>query len=78
MTASLWLDEAAPFAGAELPRAAEVAVVGGGIAGVSTALALARRGVDVALLERGAIACRASGRGEGGTVRGIGRDKRAI
>ncbi len=35
------------------PRDAEIAVVGGGVAGMSTALFLARAGRDVVLLERG-------------------------
>jgi sarcosine oxidase subunit beta len=40
---------------------AEIAVIGGGLAGASTALHLARSGHDVALLERGEIASEASG-----------------
>lgn len=40
---------------------AEVAVIGGGIAGMTTALLLARRGVHVAVLESGRIAEGASG-----------------
>ena len=39
----------------------EVLIIGGGIAGASTALYLARRGRDVALVERGEIASEASG-----------------
>ena len=45
---------------------AEILIVGGGIAGVSTAFALARHGRDVALLERGEIASEASGVNAGG------------
>jgi sarcosine oxidase subunit beta len=40
---------------------AEILIVGGGIAGASTALHLARAGHDVALVERGEIASEASG-----------------
>jgi sarcosine oxidase subunit beta len=41
--------------------AAEIAIIGGGMAGASTALHLARSGHDVALVERGEIASEASG-----------------
>jgi glycine/D-amino acid oxidase-like deaminating enzyme len=70
---SLWLADAEPFAAdAPLPPRADVAVIGGGIAGVSTALHLARSGVAVALLEAGAIAGRASGRNDGQLLLGLG------
>jgi D-arginine dehydrogenase len=50
----------------ELPTTTEVAIVGGGFAGVATAWALARRGVDVVVLEReGAPGRFASGRSAG-------------
>ena len=49
-----------------------MAIVGGGIAGVVTALHLARSGVDVAVLERGRIASRASGRNDGQLLLGLG------
>lgn len=42
-------------------REAQTLIIGGGIAGVSTALYLARLGHDVALVERGEIASEASG-----------------
>ena len=45
---------------------AEILIVGGGIAGVSTAFALAQHGRDVTLLERGEIASEASGVNAGG------------
>ena len=44
---------------------AEVAVVGGGIAGLCAALELARQGAQVTLLESGRIGCGASGRNGG-------------
>jgi glycine/D-amino acid oxidase-like deaminating enzyme len=47
-----------------------VCVIGGGIAGVSAALWLGRRGVDVVLVERGAIGSGASGRNAGFLMRG--------
>ena len=36
----------------ELPSTAEVVVIGGGVVGTSTAFHLAKRGVNVALVER--------------------------
>jgi glycine/D-amino acid oxidase-like deaminating enzyme len=61
----------------ELPARASVAVIGGGIVGVSAALELADRGVDVALFEKGHIACEQSSR-NWGWVRQMGRDAREI
>jgi sarcosine oxidase subunit beta len=51
---------------------ADVAIVGGGIVGVSSALWLARRGKRVVVFERGMIGAEASGR-NGGGVRQQGR-----
>ncbi len=48
-----------------LPKKVDVAIIGGGFAGTSTALALAERGVSVALFEKGVIAGEASGRAGG-------------
>jgi gamma-glutamylputrescine oxidase len=47
------------------PTAADVCVIGGGYAGLSTALHLARRGISVALLEASRIGDGASGRNGG-------------
>ena len=49
----------------EILREAEILIVGGGIAGASAALYLARHGRDVALVERGEIASEASGANAG-------------
>ena len=51
--------------GNPLPAAVDVAIVGGGIIGCSTAYFLARKGVSVALFEKGRIAGEQSGRNWG-------------
>jgi glycine/D-amino acid oxidase-like deaminating enzyme len=53
---------------------ADVVVVGGGIIGCSTALALARRGASVTLLERAEVAAGASGRNHGLLLRPLEAD----
>jgi glycine/D-amino acid oxidase-like deaminating enzyme len=60
-----------------LPKHAAVCVIGGGIAGVATALELAERGIDVVLLEKGEIAAEQSSR-NWGWCRQMGRDPREI
>ena len=62
-----------PFTG---PARADVCVIGGGYAGLSTALHLARRGVDVALLEQSRLGWGASGRNGGQAHVGMRRDQR--
>jgi gamma-glutamylputrescine oxidase len=57
---------------------ADVAVVGGGFTGVSTALHLAERGIDVVLLEAERIGWGASGRNGGQIVPGYAADIRQI
>lgn len=47
---------------ANLPDAVDVAIIGGGIVGTTAAYYLARRGLSVALLEKGHIACEQSSR----------------
>ncbi len=62
-TASLWLDEAPATSYPPLTQDLEVdvAVIGGGIAGISTALLCKREGLRVAVLERGAVSGAATG-----------------
>jgi len=60
-----------------IPARASVAVIGGGIAGVSTAIELAERGIDVVLCEKGEIGAEQSSR-NWGWCRQMGRDPREI
>ncbi len=60
-----------------LPEAVEVVIVGGGIVGASAALALAERGVTVALCEKGIVGGEQSGR-NWGWCRKQGRDPREL
>jgi glycine/D-amino acid oxidase-like deaminating enzyme/nitrite reductase/ring-hydroxylating ferredoxin subunit len=62
-TDSLWLDTAAAtsFPSLEHDLTVDVAVIGGGIAGITTALLLKREGLRVAVLERGVVAGAATG-----------------
>lgn len=62
---------------AKQPARTGVVVIGGGIIGISTALALAHAGVAVTLCEKGAIAGEQSSR-NWGWVRKTGRDQREI
>jgi glycine/D-amino acid oxidase-like deaminating enzyme len=61
----------------DLPTRTDVAIIGGGVIGVSTAMELAERGVSVAVLEKGVIAGEQSSR-NWGWCRQMGRDPREI
>lgn len=61
----------------KLPERSDVVVIGGGIIGSSTTLALAEKGVDVTLCEKGEIGAEQSGR-NWGWCRTQGRDPREI
>jgi glycine/D-amino acid oxidase-like deaminating enzyme/nitrite reductase/ring-hydroxylating ferredoxin subunit len=60
---SLWLETAprTPFPALDRDAGVDVAIVGGGIAGLTTALLLKREGLRVAVLERGMVAGAATG-----------------
>src|SRR5258708_4185004 len=72
-TQPIWWDAPPPGKEApqELPARCDVVVVGGGFAGLSTALELARNGVGVAVLEADAFGFNASARNSGGASFGI-------
>lgn len=57
---------------------ADVAVVGGGIAGCSAALHLAKRGLKVALLEARSVGYGASGRSGGQTIFGLAASQQTL
>src|SRR5688572_12945274 len=74
---SYWLDSAPVFtSGAEGPVSgrADVVVVGAGFTGLSAALALARRGASVTVLEAGRVIGEASGRNGGHCNSGTAHD----
>ncbi len=79
--ASYWLETAPPFtAGSPGPSEGryDVAVVGAGFTGLSAALALAKRGARVAVLEAEGVGSAASGRNGGQCNNGFASDYRAI
>jgi glycine/D-amino acid oxidase-like deaminating enzyme len=73
---SFWTVSAPPFEGRSepLPATADVAIIGGGFTGLSAALALARRGASVVVLEAGAVAADGSGRNGGHVNNGLAVD----
>ena len=75
--ASYWLDTAPPLscvARGRLPARVDVAVVGGGFTGLSAALALAKSGATVLVLEAGHLFGGASGRNGGQCNTGLAVD----
>lgn len=78
---SYWLDSTPRFARAAegpLEGKADVAVIGAGFTGLSAALALAKRGASVVVLDAGKVACEASGRNGGQCNNGIAHDFSAL
>ena len=74
---SYWTASAPAFVprAADLPSQCDVAIVGGGFTGLSAALALARRGASVVVLEAGErVAAEASGRNGGHVNNGLAVD----
>jgi gamma-glutamylputrescine oxidase len=85
--ASYYADSAGPYARDSTrglrealrgEQRADVAVVGGGIAGCSAALHLAKRGLSVALLEAREVGYGASGRSGGQTIFGLAASQAAL
>ncbi|MBT2323742.1 FAD-binding oxidoreductase [Variovorax paradoxus] len=75
--ASYWTDTTTRFEGldpAGLDARADVVVIGAGFTGLSAALALARRGAKVVVLEAGLVASEASGRNGGHCNNGLPYD----
>lgn len=63
---------------AALPERTDVALIGGGYTGLAAARVLARRGVDVTVLERHAVGWGASGRNGGFVLPGYKREPEAL
>lgn len=78
---SYWIDTAPPFAGGaagDVEGRADVAIIGGGFTGLSAALALAKRGASVVVLEAGQVVGEASGRNGGQCNNGLAHDYGAL
>jgi glycine/D-amino acid oxidase-like deaminating enzyme len=74
---SYWLDTSEPFRGAApgpVQGRCDVAVIGGGLTGCSAALALAKKGARVVLLEAETVGNAASGRNGGMCNNGFAQD----
>ncbi|WP_233236301.1 FAD-binding oxidoreductase [Bordetella sp. LUAb4] len=77
LSPSLWAATAVPpppTSAIDASRRADVLVIGGGYAGLSTALHLAQRGIDVVLLEAREIGFGGSGRNGGQVIPGLKHD----
>ena len=61
----------------DLPKRADVVVIGAGVIGISTAIELQARGLDVVVVEKGEVAAEQSSR-NWGWCRQMGRDPREI
>jgi gamma-glutamylputrescine oxidase len=66
------------FAALQGPTRCDVAVVGGGLAGLSAALELRQRGFDVVLLEARELGSGASGRNGGQAIHGLACDPETV
>ncbi|HAF42233.1 MAG TPA: FAD-dependent oxidoreductase [Sphingobium sp.] len=80
-TLSYWLASAPAFTGGArgaVEGKVDVAIIGGGFTGLSAALALARQGASVMLLEQGRVAGEASGRNGGQCNNGTAHDYGAL
>lgn len=78
---SYWLASAPAFTGGAeggVDGLADVAIIGGGFTGLSAALALAKRGARVVLLEKGRVVGEASGRNGGQCNNGTAHDFGAL
>ncbi|MFZ2997934.1 NAD(P)/FAD-dependent oxidoreductase [Sphingobium sp.] len=78
---SYWLASAPAFTGGAhgaVEGVADVAIIGGGFTGLSAALALARRGANVVLLEADRVVGEASGRNGGQCNNGTSHDYGAL
>lgn len=78
---SYWLASAPSFTGGAsgaVESKADVAIIGGGFTGLSAALALAKRGASVVLLEAGRVVGEASGRNGGQCNNGTAHDYGAL
>ena len=75
---SYWLASAPPFTEGGVEGKADVAIVGGGFTGLSAALALAKCGARVVLLEAGQVVGEASGRNGGQCNNGTAHDYGAL
>jgi glycine/D-amino acid oxidase-like deaminating enzyme len=75
--APYWLDTARRFSGGAegpLQGRADVAVIGGGFSGLSAALALAKKGANVVVIEADIVGGQASGRNGGHCNNGLAQD----